>query len=123
MLRCFALAALAAFSAIVLFAADPGGDWKGSFDFNGTAVPLTFHLKTADNALTGSVEGLPTTPVQIKDGKIDGDNVTFAANTDYQGSDVHLIYKAKIDGDEMKVTMGTDDGSFSVDFVLKRVTN
>src|ERR1700759_3821601 len=98
-LRYFVLTALMVLSAVFCFAADAAGDWKGSFDFNGSDVPLTFHLKVADSGLTGSIEGLPTTPVEIKDGKVDGDTVTFSATTDYQGSPVHLVLKGKLDGD------------------------
>jgi hypothetical protein len=118
--RLLALTILSAFAAALLFAGDPGGDWKGSFDFNGTDVPLTFHLKVSDTTLTGTIEGLPTTPAEIKDGKIDGDTISFGATTDYQGSPVNLVYKGKVDGDQIKFSMGTDDGSWGVEFVAKR---
>ncbi len=65
---------------------DVSGIWTGAFDFQGSSVPLTFHLTAAAGAVTGSVEGLPTTPVEIHDGKVDGDAVTFWVNTDYQGT-------------------------------------
>jgi hypothetical protein len=116
---CF-LAAVVALFAASAFAADPDGDWKGSFDFNGTDVPLTFHLKASDAGLTGSIEGLPTTPADIKDGKVDGATITFTATTDYQGNPVKLVYKGTMDGDQIKFSMGTDDGSWGVEFVAKR---
>jgi hypothetical protein len=118
--RYCALAIFATLSATFLFAADPGGDWKGSFEFNGAEVPLTLHLKVADAAVTGTIEGLPTTPAEIKDGKVDGDTVTFSTTTDYQGSPVHLVLKGKLDGDQIKFSMGLDDGSWGVEFVAKR---
>lgn len=118
--RVCALAALAAITALLSFAGDPAGDWKGSFDFNGTDVPLTFHLKVSESSLSGSIEGLPTSPIDIKDGKVDGDTITFTATTDYQGSPVKLVYKGNIDGDQIKFSMGTEDGSWGVDFVAKR---
>ncbi len=118
--RFFAVIALAALSASLLSAADVSGDWKGAFDFNGTSVPLTFHLKVSDASLTGSIEGLPTTPVDIKDGKIDGATITFTATTDYQGAPVKLLYKGAIAADQIKLVMSTEDGQFSVDIVVKR---
>ena len=45
-------------------AADASGTWKGAFDFQGTNVPLTFHFTIANGAVTGSVDGLPTTPAE-----------------------------------------------------------
>jgi hypothetical protein len=118
--RLFAFTFLAAFTAALLIAAGPGGDWKGSFDLNGSEVPWTFHWKVKDTTLTGTVEGLPTTPAEIKDGKVDGDSISFTATTDYHGSPVKLVYKGKVDGDEIKFSMGTDDGGWGIEFVAKR---
>jgi hypothetical protein len=121
------LAALAVMSAAFAFAGSPEGDWKGSFDFNGTDVPLTFHLKAKEANLTGSIEyrieGGPTAPLDIKHGKIEGNTITFTAVTDYQGNPVTLVYKGTLDGDQIKFSMGTDDGSWGVEFVAKRSAN
>jgi len=98
------------------------GTWKGSFDFNGGTVPLVFHLTVASGAVTGSVEGLPTTPVAIHDGKVDGDTLTFWLNSDYQGQTFKLVYKGKVSpaGDEIAFTFGTDDGSWSAQMTAAR---
>src|SRR5271169_2536053 len=77
-------------------AADATGTWKGKFDFQGTSIPLTFHLTVASGAVTGTVEGLPTTPAEIHDGKVDGDAVTFWVNTDYQGQTYKIMYTGKV---------------------------
>jgi hypothetical protein len=116
----FALASVTALSAGLLFAGDPAGDWKASVDVNGNDVPLTFHLKVKDTNVTGAIEGMPTTPADIQNGKIEGDNITFTAVTDYEGNSVKLIYKGKIEGNEIKFSVGTDDGSWGVEFVAKR---
>jgi hypothetical protein len=115
-----ALASVAALSAGLLLAGGPGGDWKASVDVNGNDVPLTFHLKVKDTSVTGAIEGMPTTPADIQNGKVEGDNITFTAVTDYQGNSVKLIYKGKIDGDQIKFSVGTDDGSWGAEFVAKR---
>jgi hypothetical protein len=87
------VALLAALPAV--HAADVSGTWKGAFDFEGSNVPLTFHLTVAGAVVTGTVEGLPT-PAEIHDGKIDGDTVTFWLNTDYQGQTYKLLYTGKV---------------------------
>jgi hypothetical protein len=115
-----ALASVTALSAGLLFAGSPDGDWKASVDVNGNDVPLTIHLKVKDTNVTGAIEGMPTTPADIQNGKIEGDNITFTAVTDYEGNSVKLIYKGKIDGDQIKFSVGTDDGSWGVEFVAKR---
>jgi hypothetical protein len=115
-----ALASVTALSAGLVFAGSPDGDWKASVDVNGNDVPLTFHLKVKDASVTGAIEGMPTTPADIQNGKIEGDNISFTAVTDYEGNSVKLIYKGKIDGDQIKFSVGTDDGSWGVEFVAKR---
>jgi hypothetical protein len=103
-------------------AADVSGTWKGAFDFQGSSVPLTFHLSDASGVVTGTVEGLPTTPVDIHEGKTDGSTVTFWVNTDYQGQTYKLIYKGAISaaGDQIAFTLGTDDGSWDTQITAKR---
>jgi opacity protein-like surface antigen len=120
-MRRFALiTAMIAILTTLLSAADIAGKWTGQFDFNGDAVPLTFDLKTSGTTLTGTVNGLPTANAPIKDGKIDGNTVTFWMVTDYQGTDVKLVYTGKISADKIDFTMGTEDGGFSVSFAVKR---
>ena len=57
-------------------------------DLQEATVPLVFHLKSAEGAVTGAIEGLPSGPVEIHDGKIDGDTVTFKVNADYRGQHI-----------------------------------
>jgi hypothetical protein len=92
---------------------DVNGDWKGAFDFNGGSVPLTLHLKGADGVVTGTVEGLKTSPAEIHDGKVNGDTITFWLNTDYEGQTYRLMYTGKITSGQIAFSFGTDDGSWS----------
>jgi hypothetical protein len=103
-----------------LRAADVSGTWKGAFEFNGDSMPLTLNLKIADTAVTGTVEGLPTTPAEIQDGKIDGNSITFWVNTDYQGQTYKLVFKGKIAEDSIDFDFGTDDGSWGTAMTAKR---
>jgi hypothetical protein len=101
-------------------APDLTGAWKGAFDFNGDSVPLTFHFTSAAGAVTGTVEGLPTTPAQIHDGKIDGDTLTFWLTTDYQGQPYKLLYKGKIAAGQIVFKFGTEDGSWGTNLTATR---
>jgi hypothetical protein len=100
-------------------AADLTGKWQGSFKFNEQEVPLTVELKGATD-VTGTVSGLPSGVATIKDGKLDGDNLTFWLMTEYQGSPIKLVYKGKVAGSEIKFTFGTEDGSWGTEFVAKK---
>jgi hypothetical protein len=101
-------------------AADLSGKWTGAFDFEGNNMPVTLNLKAAGSIVTGTVEGLPTSPAEIYDGKIDGAKITFSVNTDYQGQTYKLIYSGKIDGDKIDFDFGTEDGSWGTSLTVKR---
>jgi hypothetical protein len=101
-------------------APDVSGDWKGAFDFEGKSVALTFHLKGAAGAVTGTVDGLAASPTDIHEGKIDGDTVTFWLNTDYQGQTYKLVYRGKIAAGQIAFTFGTDDGSWSAELMATK---
>jgi hypothetical protein len=118
-------ALMACLTAGHLWAADATGTWKGSFDFQGTSMPLVLHLTVVDGAVTGTLEGLPTTPTGIHDGKMDADGISFWVNTDYQGQNYRLIYRGKLSpsGDEIAFTFGTEDGSFSAQMTAARAAN
>jgi hypothetical protein len=100
-------------------AADLTGTWKGSFNFQEQAVPLTLDLKGA-TAVTGTIAGMPSGTVEIKDGKLEGDTLTFWIMVEYQGMPVKLVYKGKVAGSEIKFAFGTEDGSWGTEFTAKK---
>jgi riboflavin synthase alpha subunit len=100
-------------------AADLTGKWAGSFKFNEQDVPLTVALK-GDSEITGTVDGMPSGTAQIKDGKLQGDNLTFWITIEYQGSPVKLVYKGKVAGNEITLDFGTEDGSWGTQFTAKK---
>jgi len=108
--------------AVSSFAAEVTGKWKGSFEVpGGPVLSLTFDLKAADGALTGKVIGLPpkTEGIEIKDGKVDGDSVSFWLMTEYQGTPIKLVYTGKVGDGQIKFIMGTEDGGWSTEILAK----
>src|ERR1700676_1162972 len=77
-------------------AADLTGTWKGSFDFNGNSVPTALNLKVAGADVTGSIEGLPTSPVEIHEGKLAADHIDFSFGTDDGSWGSTLIVKKDV---------------------------
>ncbi|HKF49729.1 MAG TPA: hypothetical protein VKB38_20380 [Terracidiphilus sp.] len=102
------------------YAADLSGVWSGSFDFNGNTVPVTMNLKVAGAAVTGTIEGLPTTPADIHDGKVDADGISFWTNTDYEGQTYKLVFKGKVSADKIDFEFGTEDGSWGTTLSVTR---
>jgi hypothetical protein len=114
------LAGLLLVLATLLYSADATGKWKGSIDAGGETHDLTFDLKASGDTLTGafSAGGQPS---EIKDGKIQGDTVSFWATAEYQGQPIKLVFKGQVLESEIHFTMGLDDGSWSTDLVVKKV--
>ena len=107
--------------ATLLYCADATGKWKGSIDAGGETRELTFDLKASGDTLTGTFGGPMEKPSEIKDGKIQGDTVSFWAMADYQGQPIKLVFKGQVLASEIYFTMGLDDGSWSTDLVVKKV--
>ena len=122
MKRAFTLITFLLVVAVLLPAADVTGVWKGSFDYNGNAVPLTFNLKSTGGEVTGTIDGMPTPAAKIMDGKLQGEAVSFWINIDYQGQTIKLVYKGKVSGDEIQFAFGTEDGSWGTEVTAKRST-
>jgi hypothetical protein len=97
--------ALAALTLWASFAADIDGKWTGQVEGRNGPQTQTIMLKAADNTLTGSIEGGRGGPVEISNGKIDGDNVSFTVIRQFQGNKVTQEYKGTISGGELKLTV------------------
>jgi hypothetical protein len=119
MKRHITLMGLLLLMAAIAPAADMTGTWAGSFKYNEQDVPVRLALK-GDSEITGTVDGMPGGTAQIKDGKLQGDNVTFWITINYQGNPVKLVYKGKVAGDEIKFEFGTEDGSWGTAFTAKK---
>jgi hypothetical protein len=119
LLRLLSLLAFVSFLP-TLHAADLSGSYKGAFDYQGSSVPLTVNLKIDGSTVTGTVEGLPTTPSEIHEGTLAGDIISFWINTDYQGQTYKLLCKGKVATDEINFDIGTEDGSWSTPLTVKK---
>jgi hypothetical protein len=97
--------ALAALTLWASFAADVDGKWTGQVEGRNGPQPQTITLKASDNTLTGSIEGGRGGPVQITNGTIDGDKISFTVVREFQGNTVTQEYKGKISGNELKLTV------------------
>lgn len=111
-----------AFFALVLsaLAADVTGNWTGTVEANpDNARSVYFILKQSGSQLTGSAGYTADEQVDIENGKIDGDAVSFEITTG------DSFYKVKLvpDGEGMKGTVDVQRGSNNLTFklALKRV--
>jgi hypothetical protein len=106
----FRLALLSCALAIAVYAADATGKW--SFETQGRNGPMTqtLNLKQDGGSLSGTLTGGRGGEVQISDGKVDGNNVSFNVVREFQGNKVTIKYNGVMSGDELKLTIETGRG-------------
>jgi hypothetical protein len=83
-------------------AADPTGTWKWSVDRNGQQVETTLKLKMEEKKLTGTISGRNNTETAIEDGKVDGDDVSFTVNREFNGTKIVQKFNGKLSKDTIK---------------------
>jgi enterochelin esterase-like enzyme len=98
------------------------GIWKGPFESQRGTQQYTFTLKQSGSTVTGKITAEldgEKRETDIKNGKIDGDTVTFSEPLDIQGNTIDIVFTGKMAGDEIKFTRQV--GEFgSTDGVVKR---
>ena len=114
--RLFMLFALLALASVVVLGADVSGKWVS--EGQGKGGPQTFTFKQSGSDLTGSVEGGRGGAVDIKNGKVDGDKVSFDVNREFQGNAITIKYSGTVEGDTMKLSF--DMGRGARDITLKK---
>ena len=104
-----------------LFAADVTGKWSAEMQgCDGQKRVQTFNLKAEGDKLTGTVSS-PMGERQIVDGKVSGDDVSFAVEVEFNGEKRKIQYTGKIVGDELKMKSGT--GERTREFTAKRTVS
>jgi hypothetical protein len=104
MMRKFLLAAtFLALGSVAALAADFNGKWSGTVQGMRGPQPISFNLKVDGAALTGTIT-TPRGDVDISNGKIDGDNISFDQVVNFNGNSFTISYKGTIAGDTIKFT-------------------
>ncbi len=102
--RLFAVTVLALSLVVCANGADITGKWTSSFDTQIGQQHYTYEFKVAGAQLTGKAKS-DNGESEIKDGKVNGDTVTFVENLNFQGMDLRIEYTGKIvSDDEIKFT-------------------
>jgi hypothetical protein len=98
-----------------LYAADVTGKWNAAFDSQVGPQKYVFEFKAEGATLTGkaiSTIGEATATSPITEGKINGNEISFVENLNYQGMELKISYKGTISGDEIKLSrmVGEQEG-------------
>jgi hypothetical protein len=106
--------------AFVAVAADVSGKWTYEAPGRGgnPGRPTTITLKADGMKLTGTVPGFagrgggggggtPPADVEISNGKVDGNNISFEVKRSMGGNEMVIKYEGTLDGDSLKLKITT----------------
>ena len=103
-----------ALCALVAFAADVTGKWTAQVPGRNGTSEWTFNFKVDGETLTGTV----TVPFgggmeqEITEGKVSGDDISFATVFQGPNGEFRMNYKGKVKGDEIEFTREMPGGQF-----------
>lgn len=100
-----------------LGAEDAAGTWKATLATPNGAEESTFLLKVDAGKITGTVSGGMLGTVQIDEGRLEDDKISFSITSSFGV----IRYSGTIKGDDMSLTLVVGDGQFTLDFIAKRV--
>jgi hypothetical protein len=104
------ITALAALTLAVSYAADIDGKWTGQVQGRRGTQTQTIMLKASDNKLTGSVHGGRGGPVEISNGTIDGDHISFTVVREFGENKITQQFKGTLSGGVLKLTVSGGRG-------------
>jgi hypothetical protein len=117
-MKIITLAMVLLIMAVSGFAADVDGKWAGTVATPNGDFPQSFTFKADGATLSGSMVGLDGKDIAIKDGKVDGSNISFNVTLDFGGMSIFLSYKGVVSKDEIKMT--GDFMGMPFDLVVKK---
>jgi len=100
-----------------LWAADVTGKWTGQSENDPSWI---FNLKSDGSKVTGTIQGNDGKDRPINEGKLEGSDISFSVDSEWQGNPITLVFKGKVSGDEMQLRVDTKDGAWGTDLVAKR---
>ena len=107
------------------WAADVAGRWTAlvpAAQGQGEST-ITLVFKVANDKLTGTLNNsLMPGDVEIKDGKVSGEDVSFSLMRNIGGTEMTVVWKGTISGDEIKFIRSTQGGAggAATEIVAKR---
>ncbi len=101
------------------FAAPIDGKWVGEIQgMDGSPTKISYTFKADGDKLTGTTTSPDGKEMAIKDGKINGNNISFSIAFDMGGQEMKMDMKGVLNGDDLKLSMDMMGQPF--DIPLKR---
>jgi opacity protein-like surface antigen len=99
-------------------AADVDGKWTGTVSTPMGDVPVQFEFKADGATLTGTTLGFDGGTIPIKNGKVDGEKISFTVTFDLGGMALDLSYSGVVSPAEIKMT--ADFMGMPFEFTVKK---
>jgi hypothetical protein len=118
-----ALTVLTLVAMVSAYPADIAGKWTADFDTAIEVQKYTYEFKVDGAKLTGKAIGKRVdseAEVEIQEGKVNGDEISFIENLKFGDQDIRIEYKGKVSGDKIKFACKVGDFATKA-FVAKRV--
>jgi len=106
MRRAIAVVLACAFAASAAWAQDLSGKWTATAVGNNVAV--TLDLKVAGNVVTGAILNPQAGPAEIKDGKIEGNKISFHVVRTANNTTNKILWQGTIEGEEIHFTRSVE---------------
>ena len=100
-------------TAAFLLAADASGKWVFERQGRGGTAQVTMNLKASGSSLTGNIDAGRGGPIEITNGKINDDRLSFDVEREAAGRKVVTHYSGVIRGDEMTLDFTTGNSDFA----------
>ena len=117
-MKLFTVAVMLLMIVTCALAHDVDGKWSGSVATPNGDFPQAFTFKADGATLNGAMAGPDGKDVAIKDGKVDGNNISFTVTLDFGGMAILLSYKGVVDKEQIKMT--GDFMGMPFDLVVKK---
>jgi hypothetical protein len=101
------------------FAADVDGSWSGGITTPNGDVQVAFTFTSKGAMLSGTTTGPDGSEVAIKDGKVDGNNISFTVSLDFGGMPIDLVYKGIVT--PAQIDMIIDFMGMPIELMVKKV--
>ncbi len=96
---------------VAAHAADFNGKWTADVPGrNGNTQTVNFNFTVSGATLTGKVSTMRG-DMDITNGKVDGDNISFDQVMNFNGNSMTMTYTGKADGDTIKFTRAMGGGA------------
>lgn len=107
------------------WSADISGQWKAEWaDYGasrGSFRRNTFTFKQEGTALTGTVQAEGGDELRIREGKVNGDAVSFVVANKIGNREATMTYEGRISGGEIKFTVSFPGSDRSWDMTAKKL--